>query len=189
MDLGLVRAEARCRRAESLLHPGKSAWRPRGRQLRPEPAEHPDPAQGAEGRLASVRAELLPPLPAGRAPCRTRRHVHQPCRFPMHRPRGEGAMNNKDHGNKAGADTERKGVATDRRKILLGGTALVAASALNAAAPIRSARAQQPAPAGRRPNILVIFGDDIGQTNLSAYSFGLMGYRTPNIDRIAREGM
>jgi arylsulfatase A-like enzyme len=35
----------------------------------------------------------------------------------------------------------------------------------------------------------VIFGDDIGQTNLSAYSFGLMGYRTPNIDRIAKEGM
>src|SRR5262245_7078714 len=40
-----------------------------------------------------------------------------------------------------------------------------------------------------RPNILVIFGDDIGQTNLSAYSFGVMGYRTPNIDRIAKEGM
>jgi arylsulfatase A-like enzyme len=42
---------------------------------------------------------------------------------------------------------------------------------------------------GKKPNILVIFGDDIGQTNLSAYSFGLMGYRTPNIDRIANEGM
>jgi arylsulfatase len=42
---------------------------------------------------------------------------------------------------------------------------------------------------GRKPNILVIFGDDIGQTNVSAYSMGLMGYRTPNIDRIAREGM
>jgi arylsulfatase len=42
---------------------------------------------------------------------------------------------------------------------------------------------------GKRPNILVIFGDDIGQTNISAYSMGLVGYRTPNIDRIAREGM
>ena len=41
----------------------------------------------------------------------------------------------------------------------------------------------------KKPNILVIFGDDIGQTNISAYSFGLMGYRTPNIDRIANEGM
>ena len=40
-----------------------------------------------------------------------------------------------------------------------------------------------------RPNILVIWGDDIGQTNLSAYSFGLMGYETPNIDRIANEGI
>jgi len=42
---------------------------------------------------------------------------------------------------------------------------------------------------GKKPNILVIFGDDIGQTNISAYSMGLVGYRTPNIDRIAREGM
>jgi arylsulfatase A-like enzyme len=39
-----------------------------------------------------------------------------------------------------------------------------------------------------KPNILVIWGDDIGTTNLSCYSHGLMGYRTPNIDRIATEG-
>jgi arylsulfatase len=39
-----------------------------------------------------------------------------------------------------------------------------------------------------RPNILVIWGDDIGISNLSCYSDGLMGYRTPNIDRIAAEG-
>jgi arylsulfatase A-like enzyme len=42
---------------------------------------------------------------------------------------------------------------------------------------------------GTRPNILVIWGDDIGITNLSCYSHGLMGYQTPNIDRIAKEGM
>src|SRR5690606_21084730 len=42
---------------------------------------------------------------------------------------------------------------------------------------------------GAKPNILVIWGDDIGITNLSCYSDGLMGYRTPNIDRIANEGM
>ena len=47
---------------------------------------------------------------------------------------------------------------------------------------------QQPS-TEERPNILVIFGDDIGVSNVSAYSHGLMGYRTPNIDRIAREGM
>src|SRR6187431_2073877 len=53
-----------------------------------------------------------------------------------------------------------------------------------------TASAQSPAPSsGKKPNILVIFGDDIGQTNVSAYSMGVMGYRTPNIDRIAREGM
>jgi len=41
----------------------------------------------------------------------------------------------------------------------------------------------------RKPNILVIWGDDIGLTNLSCYADGVMGYRTPNIDRIAQEGM
>ena len=40
-----------------------------------------------------------------------------------------------------------------------------------------------------KPNILVIFGDDIGISNISAYSDGLMGYETPNIDRIAKEGV
>ena len=40
-----------------------------------------------------------------------------------------------------------------------------------------------------KPNILVIWGDDIGITNLSCYSDGVMGYRTPNIDRLAKEGM
>jgi arylsulfatase A-like enzyme len=44
-------------------------------------------------------------------------------------------------------------------------------------------------PAADKPNILVIWGDDIGTTNLSCYSDGLMGYRTPNIDRLADEGM
>ena len=39
-----------------------------------------------------------------------------------------------------------------------------------------------------KPNILIIWGDDIGQSNLSCYSDGVMGYRTPNIDRIAAEG-
>ena len=40
-----------------------------------------------------------------------------------------------------------------------------------------------------KPNILVIWGDDIGQSNISAYTMGLMGYQTPNIDRIANEGI
>src|SRR5262245_45548147 len=40
-----------------------------------------------------------------------------------------------------------------------------------------------------KPNIVIIWGDDIGQSNVSAYSMGLMGYKTPNIDRVAKEGM
>ena len=49
------------------------------------------------------------------------------------------------------------------------------------------------APAGaqvapKKPNILVLFGDDIGVWNVSTYNRGMMGYRTPNIDRIAKEG-
>jgi arylsulfatase len=48
--------------------------------------------------------------------------------------------------------------------------------------------ATAPAVAQDKPNILVIWGDDIGITNVSAYSRGLMGYETPNIDRIADEG-
>ena len=43
--------------------------------------------------------------------------------------------------------------------------------------------------AQEKPNILIIWGDDIGQFNLSAYNNGMMGYRTPNIDRIANEGI
>jgi arylsulfatase A-like enzyme len=45
------------------------------------------------------------------------------------------------------------------------------------------------ATAATQPNIVVIWGDDIGISNVSAYSDGLMGYRTPNIDRVAKEGM
>jgi len=61
-----------------------------------------------------------------------------------------------------------------------------------------SAQTTTPAPAAApasgqpqtaKPNILVIFGDDVGQTNISAYSHGVVGYTTPNIDRIAKEGM
>ncbi|PSJ60635.1 arylsulfatase [Kumtagia ephedrae] len=67
---------------------------------------------------------------------------------------------------------------------LLRAMVLTATTALTVAAP--AAAQEQPA---AKPNILVIFGDDVGQTNISAYSFGVMGYKTPNIDRLAREGM
>jgi arylsulfatase A-like enzyme len=54
-------------------------------------------------------------------------------------------------------------------------------------------QAQQKKPAAGtptgKPNIVIIWGDDIGQTNISAYSMGLMGYKTPNIDRVAKAGV
>src|SRR5262245_22302010 len=69
-----------------------------------------------------------------------------------------------------------KPVDVSRRALSIGIAALGLVISLSAAAQ-------------NKPNILVLFGDDIGQTNVSAYSLGLMGYRTPNIDRIAKEGM
>jgi arylsulfatase A-like enzyme len=62
--------------------------------------------------------------------------------------------------------------------------ALAAAAVVLGVGAPREAGAQQQ----RRPNILVIFGDDIGPWNTSIYNQGMMGYRTPNIDRIGREG-
>ncbi len=61
----------------------------------------------------------------------------------------------------------------------------VAAALTVCLAPIPPALAQD---AAAKPNILVIMGDDVGYWNISAYNRGMMGYRTPNIDRIAEEG-
>ncbi|KRR19304.1 arylsulfatase [Bradyrhizobium lablabi] len=89
------------------------------------------------------------------------------------------------------------GQVIDRRNLLLGTSTLVAAATLTSevlaqaqkAAPAAAPTAAQSAAAsGRKPNILVIFGDDIGVPQISAYTMGMMGYRTPNIDRIANEG-
>src|SRR5512136_2195894 len=66
----------------------------------------------------------------------------------------------------------------------------MAVLALGGASGAQQAPAESTAPsADKKPNILVIFGDDIGQSNISVFTKGLMGYRTPNIDRLAKEGM
>jgi arylsulfatase len=91
------------------------------------------------------------------------------------------------------SSNEAEDHALSRRNILLGSSALVATATLTSGALAQAQKAAAPAtPAassGRKPNILVIWGDDIGLANVSAYSHGLMGYQTPNIDRIGREGM
>ena len=72
----------------------------------------------------------------------------------------------------------------NRRELLMAGSSVAAVAALSSG---MSAEALAQV-AGRKPNILVIFGDDVGYWNVSAYNRGMMGFRTPNIDRIAREG-
>ncbi|MEA2768066.1 MAG: hypothetical protein QOD93_1028 [Acetobacteraceae bacterium] len=74
------------------------------------------------------------------------------------------------------------------RATLLGTTAAAAGVTAGLTAQVQQVQAQATAQGGKPPNILVIMGDDIGYWNLSAYSRGMMGLRTPNIDRIAREG-
>jgi len=92
-----------------------------------------------------------------------------------------------------GRKTDRNS-SVNRRKVLLGGTTLAAATAIASKGSSQTAQAQQrtaqvqPAASGRKPNILFIMGDDIGWFNVSAYNMGIMGYRTPNIDRIGKEG-
>ncbi|MGG5817289.1 arylsulfatase [Falsiroseomonas sp. HW251] len=87
-----------------------------------------------------------------------------------------------------------------RRSLLLGGSALMASAAIGGPAraqprPATPAQAPAPAPAPaapagqRQPNILVIMGDDVGWFNIGAYHQGIMSSRTPNLDRLAAEGM
>src|SRR5256714_13906267 len=89
--------------------------------------------------------------------------------------------------------TPQSGSGLKRRDLLLSGSSLVAASALSAVGLTSAAQAQQPvpapAPAGQRPNIVVIMGDDVGIWNIGAYHRGMMAGRTPNLDKIAAEGM
>ena len=141
VDVRLVRPASSGRGGEPLLRSGQSAHHVTRRELQPRSARRAHPAQGDQGRLTSVRAQLLSALQARGAPAADDRHVDVAPRVPLHR-----------------ATPTLEGGRSDR---------LMA----------------------DKPNILVIWGDDIGITNLSCYSDGLMGYRTHNIDRIANEGM
>jgi arylsulfatase A-like enzyme len=92
------------------------------------------------------------------------------------------------------AEEKKEPGLLNRRAVLLAGSSIVAANALLPAAQAQTTAASSSTGAvgsggGKKPNIVVIYGDDIGITNLSCYSFGMMGYKTPNIDRIANEGL
>jgi arylsulfatase A-like enzyme len=75
----------------------------------------------------------------------------------------------------------------NRRNVLLAGTTFAAASALPAVGLVTAAQAQQST--GQKPNILFIMGDDVGWFNVGAYHRGMMSGKTPNLDRLAGQGM
>ncbi|HEV7305977.1 arylsulfatase [Ensifer sp.] len=79
-------------------------------------------------------------------------------------------------------------LSVSRRDLLLGGSALAAAALTVSATSASAQQSTAPAAGGGKPNILMIMGDDIGWFNPSIYHRGMMGYRTPNIDRIGNEG-
>jgi arylsulfatase A-like enzyme len=104
-----------------------------------------------------------------------------------------GQHNSEDAHRKTSEDTSNDAGGFNRRNMLLAGTTVAAVSALAAAAPaVRTAQAKQqpqPAPAGR-PNIIMIISDDTGYGDLGPYGGGNgRGMPTPNIDRLAAEGM
>ena len=93
-------------------------------------------------------------------------------------------MSSQDNFNKSNSENK----ALNRRNMLLAGTTLAAASALGSSVQNAVAQAQQAAPSGN-PNILVIMGDDVGWFNIGAYHQGIMSGKTPNLDKLAAEGM
>ncbi len=95
MDGRLVRTEARGRRAEGVLHPGEYARRPARGELRQLSAEHQDSTQGTQGRIASLRAQLLPPLSTRGPPSRASRHVDEPRWIPLHHAKSKDIMTSK----------------------------------------------------------------------------------------------
>jgi arylsulfatase len=104
---------------------------------------------------------------------------HHVCRIPLER---KTTVSTKEEGDQRNS--------LSRRNILLASTTLAAASALGTAAGVRNAvaQAQRASPTGR-PNILVIMGDDVGWFNIGAYHRGIMSGKTPNLDKLAADGM
>jgi arylsulfatase len=94
-------------------------------------------------------------------------------------------MSSQDNTNKSNSENK----ALNRRNMLLAGTTLAAASALGTAAGVQKAVAQAQQATSGKPNILVIMGDDVGWFNIGAYHQGIMSGKTPNLDKLAAEGM
>src|SRR5262245_34115358 len=110
-------------------------------------------------------------------------------RLPVHCRKGETPMGTNPHDKSQSSTDARAGLR--RRDVLMTGGALLAASAVPAGN--EQAQAQQaPVPTlrpGQRPNIVFIMGDDVGWYSIGAYHRGMMSGKTPNLDRLAAEGM
>src|SRR5450432_1909343 len=132
MDVRLVFVEARGRRAKGMLYPVKSARWARTRKLRPKPAADQDSPQGDQGRLAPLRAELLPPLSPGSAPCTAYRHVNEPCWLSLHYQREDDAMSDDRLKGTSQDGTPQNNDGLKRRDLLLSSSTLLAASVLSA---------------------------------------------------------
>src|SRR4051812_43304424 len=99
-------------------------------------------------------------------------------------------MPSEDH-RREDADARSAAALSSRRAFLLAGTSLAALAVTGDSNPAQAQQrpSAQPSPPSKPPNILVIWGDDIGWQNVSVYGMGTMGYTTPNIDRVGMEGI
>ena len=153
------------RRREGLLHPAEPARRPRGSQLRPVPAGDPDPAQGAEGRLASLRARTTAAATARPRATPSRSTPRPAMSASAASSEKECLMSDNDNSRRAARQPPQPPAGQHdpgRRSVLGRGP--------RPSSRRRSSRRRLPPTGGRKPNILVIFGDDIGLANISAYS-------------------
>src|SRR6185312_3648558 len=138
-------------------------------------------------RLPPLRLELVPPLPRRGTPIRS-------IRRPLELASAESFMREERVMSISEDRRQPDNRTLNRRSILVASTSLAAASVVGSGALLQVAQAQQRAPAqaaagGNRPNIIVIMGDDIGWSNIGVYNQGIMAGRTPNLDRMANEGM
>jgi arylsulfatase A-like enzyme len=133
------------------------------------------------------------PQSSGRSSCRTDRHLSKPCRLQVRYQEEDLVMSKDKVPEQSETNSEPTSAGLKRRDLLLSGSSLVAASALSAVGLTSPAHAQQPATApataGQKPNNVVVMGDDIGWFNVGAYHQGIMSGKTPNLDKLAAEGM
>jgi arylsulfatase A-like enzyme len=127
------------------------------------------------------KRQLLPPLSTGRAARGAGRHIDEPCRLSLCRQEKEDFMSTEDKSDSKSA--------LSRRNVLLASTTVAAASAMSSVTGVEKAVAQAASSSGKQPNILVIMGDDVGWFNIGAYHQGIMSGKTPNLDKLAADGM